>query len=644
MNTINFAEFAANFHFLRPDWLWLLLPLMLLIGTVARRGNSGDWHALVDKALLPHLLQGSQKSSNVVALSGFSLAGLLGIFAQAGPVWQEIPQPLFRNQTGLVIALDLSRSMQATDLKPDRQSRARFKINDMLNRPDDGQIALLVYAADAFTVTPLTDDRGTLALQLPSLSADLMPAQGSNPLAAISLGKQLLEQAGLVRGQIWLLSDGLPVHADLEQLVAAAGDYQVSVLGIGTAKGAPIATEQGFLKDRAGNIVIAKLDEAPLRQLAARSGGRYARLSGDSSDLDHLINGLNLDQQADSEQQLDRRADLWQEQGPWLLLPLLLLVAGVFRRGLLMAPIALGLAIASLLFTPSPAMADQEVAATNKWQQRWTDLWQTPDQQAQHAFDQGNNATAIKKFNNPDWQAAARYRDQDYAGALDALSDQPGHEASYNRGNAKAQLGDYQGAVDEYDQVLEADPDNEDARFNRNLVNDLLAQQEQEKQPSDQDQQGDGEPSEDQQSEDGQQSDQDSQQQSDNSDQPSESNSDQDSDQSSEQNSEQSFGQEPADDTAQDSPQDATQPDQNQANQSPTEAEKDGQQDEDSQAMANDEIEQQEMDQETRQATEQWLRRIPDDPGGLLRRKFKYQYQRRSRGYNPNAEPQGDPW
>lgn len=604
----------ANFHFLRPEWLWLLLPLTGLLVVAIRRSNSGDWPAHVDRELLPYLLKSGNTSPGYKTLAIVTLAGLLAVIAIAGPAWRELPQPLFRNQSGIVLALDLSRSMNATDLTPDRISRARFKISDIIDAWPDGQIALLVYAADAFTVTPLTDDRSTLELQLPALDTTLMPAQGSNALSAITLANQLLKQAGLVKGNIWLLTDGLAEQDDIEELIDAAGNYPVSVLGIGTREGAPIATGNGFLKDSSGNIVLPKLEETPLRALAASSGGRYARLSGDGADIDHLLGGSGRAELASGDAQEDRRADLWQEEGPWLLLPLMLLAALAFRRGFLVVLLA-------VILMPPPAAA---VEWPDNWQKQWKNLWQTPDQQAQQAFDRGDNPAAVEAFTDPAWQAAARYRQGDYEGAAQALSDRSDPDSLYNRGNAKAQMGDYQGALEDYDRVLTEQPDNEDARFNRELVQQQLEQQQKQQQDSgDQGESGDPQENPGESGEKSAPEDQSGSQ----SDDPSGDQSSPESDEADDQQ-EQNAEQAPENEGS-DNDQDAS---------GQTADEEPAQPDDSSPPAASQRAE--EMDDETRQATEQWLRRIPDDPGGLLRRKFQYQYQRRNRGDNQ----QGGSW
>ena len=173
---------------------------------------------LIDKALLPHVLISKEIQSRNWPKILVAVTGLLSIIALAGPVWEQLPQPIFRNDSALVIALDLSRSMDAEDLKPSRLVRARFKIADLLKQRKDGQTALLVYADDAYSVTPLTDDTDTILSQLKALTTDLMPQQGSRADRAMLKARDLLKQAGARGGDVLLISDG--VNKDRDSAVA----------------------------------------------------------------------------------------------------------------------------------------------------------------------------------------------------------------------------------------------------------------------------------------------------------------------------------------------------------------------------------------------------------------------------------------
>ena len=123
----------AEFHFIRPYWLLALIPaIALLISLVKNKLNQGNWSNVCDADLLPYILQ--QKpvhKKHRWSLSVGALACLLAIFSLAGPTWERLPSPVFRNDAALVIVLDLSMSMDANDIKPSRLAKARFKITDI---------------------------------------------------------------------------------------------------------------------------------------------------------------------------------------------------------------------------------------------------------------------------------------------------------------------------------------------------------------------------------------------------------------------------------------------------------------------------------------------------------------------------------
>ena len=187
----------ADFHFLRPWWLLALLPAALVLFSLLKnKAQRGDWTRVCDAELLPYILQEQPTQTRNGGWLAAALATLLCILALAGPTWERLPGPAFRNDSALVIALDLSESMNAADIKPSRISRARYKIADILKQRKDGQTALLVYSGDAFTVTPLTTDTSTINSQLEALTTDIMPSPGSNPARAIEKARSEERRVG----------------------------------------------------------------------------------------------------------------------------------------------------------------------------------------------------------------------------------------------------------------------------------------------------------------------------------------------------------------------------------------------------------------------------------------------------------------
>ena len=176
-----FASALSDFHFLRPLWLWALLVLPLLAWSWrSRRRRDSAWRDVVDPHLLAHLLDMRSGRKGMAASLLLALCAVaLAVLALAGPTWRKVDQPLLQGQAPLVIALDLSSAVLANDLPPSRLLQARAKIDALLRQRAGGQVGLVAYADDAFTVAPLTDDAANVALFLDALAPDVMPVDGS---------------------------------------------------------------------------------------------------------------------------------------------------------------------------------------------------------------------------------------------------------------------------------------------------------------------------------------------------------------------------------------------------------------------------------------------------------------------------------
>ena len=322
-----------EFHFLRSEWL-IMLPFLLGLIYLFKRQllSPGDWFNLVEPELIPYVLSRHQIQDSKLKWGLITLVIILTTVALAGPTWERMDQPAYRMDQSLVIALDLSRSMNAQDIKPDRITRARLKILDILKRRQSAQIALIVYSANAFTVTPLTTDSKTIASLVGSLDTEIMPSRGSYPATAIDKGILLLKQASAVNGEILLVTDGGSTSAAIASAKRVKDEgFKLSVLGIGSLNGAPIPQEDGgFITDRNGQIALAKLGMEDLIELTQIGGGRYASLTNDNQDIDLLLSA-RIVSSSESDQSLS--TDQWNEFGPWLLLFVVPLASLAFRRG-----------------------------------------------------------------------------------------------------------------------------------------------------------------------------------------------------------------------------------------------------------------------------------------------------------------------
>lgn len=579
-----------SLHLLRPHWLWALLALPALWALWRmRQRNDNVWKGVVDAHLLPHLLEQGGKAVRGALWMG-ALGYVIAILALAGPSWRQSEQPLWQSHSPLVIALDLSSSIAASDLPPSRLLQARAKLATLLRERAGGQVALVVYAGEAFTVAPLTDDAANVALFLDALEPDVMPVDGQQPGKAIAWSVRLLQQAGFERGDIVLISD----HADAAANSAAADalrqGYRVSALGLGTAAGAPYRTAEG-------RIAQARLQAGTLRAFSAAGGGRYQAIATDDSDLRALE--LLVPRETDASAARGKKGLAWQDEGYWLLPPLMLLALFAFRRGGVFAAVVLCLCLP--LTMPTTAQA-----AENQW-------WQRTDQQEHARIERGADA----------------YRKGDYAAAEQAFTGIDNADAWYNQANALAKQGKYDEAIAAYDQALKRQPKMEDAIENRKVVDAARKRKPQGGQSQNQDQ--DQGKQKDQQQKSGQAG-----------------------------NGKTEPKQQPSD--AQDKTRKPQQtPPKTGTGQAPEQSRTPQQQAADAKAQqAADAAQRQRMQQamaqagkqsaqagkddaraaratetpeqrERRQAVEAWLRRVPDEPGGLLKTKFQLEYERRQK-------------
>lgn len=607
------SELIQNFHFLRPLWLLAFIPILaLVVWAWYLQNRSKLWSQFVDAKLQPFvLLRPSEQSSGF--LRWFLLfALLLSALSLAGPVWQKLPQAVYKPQSALVIVLDMSKSMDAQDIKPSRLARAKLKIIDLLSSRKEGQTALVVYAANAFTVSPLTDDSETIVSLLKSLSTDIMPAQGSRVDQAVTLAADLLQQSAIAQGHILLVSDGLSGIEKNALSDVEFAQHSVSVLAVGSEQGAPIPLANGgFLNDRLGNIVIAKMNRNDLMALAQQGSGVFATLRHDDADIDALTQLFGLSRFKDETTLSDQQFDIWYEPGSWLLLLVLPIVALVFRKGLL------GIVVALVLVTPDASYAFE----VPDW---LTESFKNDNQKAAEKFSEQQYELAEQQFKRLDWRAAAQFNNAQYEQALAYYQSQTDVESRYNSGNALAQLQRFDEAIAAWDDVLKMEPDHQDALFNKKKVEDFLKQQKQQKQQ--------------QQSDESQQSSDDERQQQDNEQQGEEG-----------QNTQQQQAEQSENQSGQQDEQSSTNDNNEKEEAEASQAESEEQQSEQSEqslsddADVNKEQQIQSLDQQEQEPldemTKQWLRRVPDDPGGLMRNKFLYQYKQLDR-----QKDEQNPW
>ncbi|MCL5041189.1 MAG: VWA domain-containing protein [Gammaproteobacteria bacterium] len=444
---------------LRPWLLLLWLPAIWLVWRLYRNHRTGQqWQRLISPDLQPWLLQqpaNSQRRGRYWLLGmGWSLA----ILVLSGPAWETQEHSLLNDRSSLVMVLDVSRQMLANDLPPNRLQLAQRKIHDISQRHADSQLALIAFAGSAHRVTPLTTDVQTLRAMVDSLHPDIMPRDGQRVDLALELARETLDQLPPDSSRLLLITAGLPAEQQrlLQQQASELGSRLV-ILGVGSADGAPLPlAEGGFMRDIDGSILLSRLDAPALASLARRHGAGYHGLTLDDSDIDYLLS--DLFQSGERIRDQNRRLA---DQGHWLLLLLIPLAAVGARRGLLVLMLA-------VLWLPAPAAAS--------W---WQDLWLRPDQQAMQLLADEQPAAAAERFEHPGWRAWAWHADGDYARAAAAwarlIAESPDNpDYHFNHGTSLALAGRYTAALEAFEQALTRAPEHQAARHNRARVEAYL--------------------------------------------------------------------------------------------------------------------------------------------------------------------------
>ena len=565
-------------HWFRPWWL-LLLPVLgwLLWQLWHRQKRAGRWQMILPPAFHAALLSGGNGRESKSPWLLLGLAWLLAVLALLGPGWQRVEQISQKPADPLVVLLELTPEMLATDSPPNRLEQARRKLVDLLQARSDAQTAIVVYAGSAHTLVPLSDDLATSRNLLEALRPSIMPEAGHRADLAVEKALGLLKHGGLGQGRLLLIGSSLSKQERQGIRLLLQGQApSLSILGIGSREGTPVPQESGeFLKDEQGAILIPRLDSPTLKAFASEMGGRYRQARLDDKDLRGLglLDGpQNL---RDDGQRL--QLDTWADQGYWLLLPLLLLAACAGRRGWLFCLPLL------LLAAPQPSYAFS-----------FDDLWLRPDQQGQYLLKHKRPAEAAEHFENPQWQGVALYEAGNYAEAARRFAEGSDAYSHYNRGNALARTGELEAAIDAYEQALEAQPDLQPALKNKALVESLLLEEPEPEPPAPEKNEDDESTQPGQTAQPG-----DSGQQANGGEQ-----------------SPQGAGQAGTADT-----QTGTPP---VAGNNEVPGSELGDEQTTTPPLRPTESN---LDEEHRQALEQWLRQIPDNPGELLRRKFWYEQQ-----------------
>mgnify|MGYP000383259281 FL=1 len=663
-------DFLNQFHFLRPEWFIALIPLMLLVILIRKTtAKQSGWQSVIPSHLYQYMVIGKNELGAKPPMWMLAFVWIISVTALAGPTWERLPQPVYQLKMGHVIVIDMSLSMRATDMTPDRLTRAKYKAIDLVNAIGEGEMGLVAYAGDAFVISPLTEDAGNITTLLPSLSPEIMPVPGSDPLLGIESAAELLTNAGYNSGMIYWITDGIELEQQQElQEYVASIPFTVNALTVGTSEGAPIRQQSGeLLKDFTGSIVIPKLNEGAVKGVVKTSGGRFESFTSNDADIEALaaVSLLDKTDSEEGEEESNLQGDQWKEVGPYLLLLLLPFAAFAFKRGLVFI-VLIGVLSPSFVQNAHALQSSQDLqnvaaqtssAPASSSGPNPLSWWQKPfmndNQEALNSYQRGKYKDAVNQFNDETWKASSLYKSGDYEGALNAYQNIPGPNSAYNQGNALAKLGKLEEAIKKYDQALREAPDFEDARTNKKIIEDLLKQQQQQNQNEQQQNQDQNESGDNSEQNDSQNSDQNNQdgsndqsgqqnpgegQQSDENQDQSANNEQQNSGDDSQQSDDSKINDESE---SSDSQQQNAEQDQSEQNESaqqnsgqPKESEQ--QSEREAQAAQGQAEELTDAEKEELQRMESLMRRVPDDPAFLLKRKMQLEAQKRQRQRMPS--------
>jgi Ca-activated chloride channel family protein len=310
------------FHFIRPAWLLLLLPVVLLLWAMMRRQDPvRGLKAVVSPELLEHLvLPASGQRGRLRPVFLLAAIWLLSVVALAGPAWQKEQAPFSEDRSALVIVMKVTPTMQARDIQPSRLERAVQKTGDLLAMRPGSRTGLVAYAGTAHLVMPLTDDAEVIRYFASELEPGVMPEQGDDPVTAVALAADRLSSSGLA-GSIVLVADRVdPVTQDGLARVHRESGIDIHVYAI--AAGADVVPP-------AGSPPAPFLEEDAMRTAARAGGGSFVAVTPDDSDLRQLASRIERSIATASIQEGER----WKDAGYWLLWPLMLIFLLFWRRG-----------------------------------------------------------------------------------------------------------------------------------------------------------------------------------------------------------------------------------------------------------------------------------------------------------------------
>ncbi|WP_152287703.1 VWA domain-containing protein [Flavicella marina] len=451
------TELFEDFHFLRPHFLWLLIPLgILLLLLIVSRKEEVKWKKEIPLHLRPFMIQKGNQSKVVLWKLVLYLIVAIGMIGLSGPTWSKIEIPGKTLETPMVIVLDLSQSMMAADIQPSRLERAKFKIMDLLKENPGARVALVGFSGTAHVILPLTNDYSLIDSHINQLSPSVMPFYGSDLNAGIEKAIELTNVTE-APATIVVFSDDFTDESFAyfnEILQKTNSKFEIFPVNTLTGSTIPIGKSNRLMKDSKGENVHSKLNEDVLQKMNSLAGIRVNYLTLDNSDV--ALVAKKIKDHLKFTDKAEEKEDDWEDQGLFFIIPFTLIILIYFRKGM-------AIYFLLIIFTSCSNVDD------------YKDLWFTKDYQGQLAFDNSNFDAAAKLFENPLRKGVAYYKAGNYDEAIRAFSKDSSAEGMYNLGLSYYKNGDYAAAALAFGKTIEIDSTFKQAKKNLQISQYLSA-------------------------------------------------------------------------------------------------------------------------------------------------------------------------
>lgn len=453
-----FEGFSTNIHFIRPDFLWALVPvgILFILSWISIRESEG-WKKLVNPQLLSLLIIKGNKRGAWFPKMLMVFTATIIVIAAAGPTWQRVDKPGNQTEAKVIIVLDMSRSMLATDIGPSRLERAKMKIKDYLKINQGVQTGLVVFAGSAHEALPPTKDYKTFRSTLDALSPYSMPLKGSNLPEALNLTDQILEKTD-APSFVWVITDDINA-ADVQAFGQRTGtEDQYNLLVLGTPQGGNIPLYRNrLLKDKKGKVVTVGLNTAQLQNAIAMPHVNLIPFTLDNTDIE--LYAKNIQENLVFTKDSTKAEEDWVDAGYYLSFVVAFFLLFWFRRGLLVQ-------WTWIFILPIFFVGCDSVDQLPKDDLKAEDFFYTRDQQAQKLLDKGDSTEAAATFTNQS-QAGYTYSEMgDYEKAADAYAQDITANNMYNLGVSQAKLGNWEAAEKAFQMALDIDPEFKEAEKN----------------------------------------------------------------------------------------------------------------------------------------------------------------------------------